>query len=190
MEKALQSTNVPKQVTEPFVEMIRSISADTDFQIPCHTCPKVAEAIDDQHRIGKHLMLRGFVSNKCRTAIEHHTKVRASSKSAQLISSLWKTYFLPIWNQQNSLLHQEGSFAIQREHETLNATLRVMKENHRSLMHHSQYHLVEYTEDNIDRWGIDTKREMVSLLVAARLSYNSLLQKGDRRQSVITDYWK
>ena len=172
------------------MEMVRSLSADKDFQMPCHTCPKVAEAIEDQHHIGKHLMLRGFLSSKWRKAIEHHTKVQASSKSAQLISSLWKTYFLPIWNQQNSLLHQEGSFAIQREHETMNATLRMVKENHWSLIHHSQYHLVEYTEDQIGWWGIDTKREMVSLLVAVRLSYNSLLQKGDRRQSLITDYWK
>ena len=170
--------------------MIRSISADTDLQIPCHTCPKVAEAIEDQHQIVKHLMLRGFLSSKWRKAIEHHTKVRTSSKSAKLISSLWKTFFFPIWNQKNSLLHQEGSFAIQREHETLNETLRTVKENHRSLIHHSQYHLIDYTEDHIDWWGIDTKREMVSLLVAARLSYNSLLQKGDRRQSLITDYWK
>ena len=89
MEKALRSTNVPNQVTEPFVEMIRNISADTDLQIPGHTCPKVAEAIEDQRHIGKHLMLRGFLSSKWRKAIEHHTKVRASSKSAQLISSLY-----------------------------------------------------------------------------------------------------
>ena len=172
------------------MEMVRSLSADKDFKIPCHICPKVAESIKDQHQIGKHLMLRGFLSSKWRKAIENHKKVRASSKSAQLISSLWKTYFLPIWNQQNSLLHQEGIFAIQREHETLNATLRMVKENHRSLIHHSQYHLIEYTEDHIGWWGMDTKREMVSLLVAARLSYNSLLQKGDRRQSLIADYWK
>ena len=132
----------------------------------------------------------GFSEQQMAQAIEHHTKVRTSSKSAQLISSLWKTFFFPIWNQLNSLLHQEGSFAIQREHETLNATLRMVKENHRSLIHHSQNHLVEYTEYHIGRWGIDTKREMVNSLVAARLSYNSLLQKGDWRQSLITDYWK
>ena len=141
-------------------------------------------------RKGKHLMLRGFLSSKWHKAIEHHTNVQTSSKSAQLISSLWKTYFFPIWNQRNYLLHQEGIFSIQRKHETLNAAPRMVKENHWSLIHHSQYHLVEYTEDHIGRWGIDTKQEMVSLLVAARLSYNSLLQKGDRRQSLITDYWK
>ena len=135
-------------------------------------------------------MLRGCLSSKWHKAIEHHTKVQTSSKSAQLVSSLWKMYFFPIWNQHNVLLHKEGSYAIQREHETLNETLRTVKDNHRSLIHHSQYHLIDYTEDHIVRWGIDTKREMVSLLVAARLSYNSLLQKGDQRQSLITDYWK
>ena len=90
MEKILQSTNVPKQVAEPFVEMVRSLSADKDFKIPCNTCPMVAEAIEDQQQIGKHLMIRGFLSSKWHKAIEHHTKVQTSSKSAQLISSLWK----------------------------------------------------------------------------------------------------
>ena len=79
---------------------------------------------------------------------------------------------------------------IQREHETLNETLRMVKDNHRSLIHHTQYHLIYYTEDHICQWGIDTKREMLSLLVAARLSYSSLLQKGDWRQSLITEFWK
>ena len=129
MEKILRSTNVPKQVAEPFVEMVRRLSADKNFNIPCQTCPKVAEAIEDQHQIGKHLMLRGFLSSKWRKAIEHHTKVRARSKSAQLISSQWNTYFFPIRNQRNYLLHQEGSFAIQREHETLNATQNGQRES-------------------------------------------------------------
>ena len=79
---------------------------------------------------------------------------------------------------------------MQQEHETLNETLQMVKYNHRELIHYTQYHLVGYMEDHISQWGIDTKREMVSLLVAARLSYISLLQKGDWRQSLIKDYWK
>ena len=133
-------------------------------------------------------MLWGFLINKWHKAIEHHTKVRTSIKSALLVSSLWKMYFFSIWNQGNYLLHKEVSYAIQREHQTLNEKLRMVKDNHRSLIHHTQYHLIYYTEDHIGHWVIDTKREIVSLLVAARLSYSSLLQKGYRRQSLITDY--
>ena len=135
-------------------------------------------------------MLWGFLRSKWRQAIKHHTKVRTNSKSALLVSSLWKTYFFPIWNQRNLLLHKEGSYAIQWEHETLNETLCMVKHNHRSLIHYTQYHLVDYTEDHISQWGIDTKQEIMSLLVAARLSYSSLLQKGYPRKSLITDYWK
>ena len=76
------------------------------------------------------------------------------------------------------------------EHETLNETFWMVKHNHRELIHYTQYHLVDYTKDHISRWVIDTKQEMVSFLVAARLSYISLLQKGDQRQSLIIDYWK
>ena len=98
--------------------------------------------------------------------------------------------FFPIWNQRHSLLKKEGSFATKREHETLNETLQMVKHKHRELIHYTHYHLVYYKEEHISWWGIDTKREMVSLLVAARLIYNKLLQKGDWRQSLITDFWK
>ena len=109
----------------------------------------VAEAIADQQKIGKHLMLRGFLSSIWRQAIDHHTKVRINSKSTLLVSSFWKTYFFPIWNQRNLLLHKEGSYVMQQEHETLNETLRMVKHNHRKLIHYTQYHLVDYTEDHI-----------------------------------------
>ena len=52
------------------------------------------------------------------------------------------------------------------ENETLNETLRMVKHNHRELIHYTQYHLVDYTEDHISQWGLDTKREVVSLLVS------------------------
>ena len=110
MKKILQSTNVPKQVAGPFLEMVHSLSTDKDITVTCHTCPMVAEAIEDQRQIGKYLMLRVFLSSKWHHAIKHHTKVQTNSKSALLVSSLWKTYFFPIWNQRNLLLHKEGSY--------------------------------------------------------------------------------
>ena len=48
----------------------------------------------------------------------------------------------------------------------------MVKHKHRELIHYTQYHFVDYTEDHISWWGINSKREMVSMLVAARLSYN------------------
>ena len=38
--------------------------------------------------------------------------------------------------------------------------------------------------------NIETKREMVSVLVAARISYAEMLKNGEQKQSLITDYWK
>ena len=114
MKKILQSTSVPTKVAGPFLEMVQSLSDDKDVTLTCQTCPMVVEAIADQQKIGKYLMLRVFLSSKWRQAIGHHTKVRINSKSALLVSSLWKTYFFPIWNHRNLLLHKEGSYAIKR----------------------------------------------------------------------------
>ena len=82
MQKILQGTNLPKQVADPFVETVQSLSTDKGITVTCHTCPMVAEAIENQRQIGKYLMLQGFMSSKWRKAIEHHTKVQKSSKSA------------------------------------------------------------------------------------------------------------
>ena len=90
---------------------------------------------------------------------------------------------MPMWNQQNKILHTEDSIAVTREHEVLEKTLDSFRLNFRDLLYYSQYNLAEYTEKQTQHWGINTKREMVNILIAARLSYAAMLRKGDRRQS-------
>ena len=96
MKKVLQSTNAPSQMTGPFLELVQNVSGDNDVTLTGQICPVVSEAIADQQKIGKHLMIRGFLSKNWHQAIEHHTKVRINSKSTLLVSSLWKKYFFPI----------------------------------------------------------------------------------------------
>ena len=132
---------------------------------------QVAAAIEDQRRIGQHLMLRGILSKKWQEAIAVYTKERVGSKAGHLVKVIWKQVFKPMWNQQNAILHTEGSAASIKENELLEATLIRFKQNFRDLLHYMQYNMVEYTDDQIKHWGLDTKREMVNILVAARLSY-------------------
>ena len=77
-----------------------------------------------------------------------------------------------------------------REKEMLEKTLCKFKQNYRDLVHYTQYHLVEYTDEQIERWSIATKREMVSILIAVILSYTRLARERDKKKSLITDYWK
>ena len=117
-----------------------------------------------------------------------YTKERVGSKAGHLVKVIWKQVFKPMWNQRNAILHTEGSVARVKENELLEATLIRFKQNFRDLLHYTQYNLVEYTENQIEHWGLDTKREMVNILVAARLSYTEMLRKGDKRRSLITGY--
>ena len=90
MEKNLRSTNVPQQLAEPFVEMVRSLSADKDFTIPNHTCPMVAAAIEDQQQIGKNLSLGIFwvasgvkplnITQMCEQAVRVHNSYQACGR--------------------------------------------------------------------------------------------------------------
>ena len=135
-------------------------------------------------------MLRGILSRKWQDAIAGYKKERVSSKAGHLVKVIWKQVFKPLWNQRNVILHTEGSAESIKENELLKATLIRIKQNIRDLLHYMQYNLVEYTDDQIMHWRMDTKMEMVNILLTARFSYAAMLRKGEKRQSLITDYWK
>ena len=116
-------------------------------------------------------MLRGILSEKWRKAIATFTKERIGCKASQLVKVIWKQLFIPIWNQRNATLHSDTSFSTMREKEMLEKTLHKFKQNYRDLVYYTQYHLVEYTDYQIEGWSIATKREMVSILIESQLSY-------------------
>ena len=127
-------------------------------------------------------MLRGILSRKWWDAFEEYTKERIHSKSGHLVKVIWKQVLMPMWNQHNKILHTVDSVAVIREQEMLEKTLVRFRLNYRELLHHTQYNFVEYSEEQITQWVIDTKREMVNILLAARLSYAAMLWKGYRNQ--------
>ena len=190
VNKTLQGIRCPDPVSRPFVEALECLSKGRDITIMERVGEKVAAAIEDQRRIGQHLMLRGIVSRKWQDAIAGYTKERVSSKAGHLVKVIWKQVFKSLWNQHNMFLHTEGSAESTKEHEMLKTTLIRFRQNFRDLLHYMQYNLVEYTDDQIMHWGMDRKREMVNILLAASLSYAAMLRKGDKRQFLITDHWR
>ena len=98
----------------------------------------VAAAIEDQKRIGRHLMLHGILSKKWQEAIAAHTNERVGSKMGHLVKVIWKQIFKPMWNQRNAVLHTEGSIARVKENELLEAALHKFKQNYRDLLHYTQ----------------------------------------------------
>ena len=76
-----------------------------EINLQCNPAQIVAESIEDQKRIVKHLMLRGILSDKWRKEIATFTKERIVSKAIQLVKVIWKQLFLPLWNQRNATLH-------------------------------------------------------------------------------------
>ena len=157
IRKTLTVTKCPPQILYPFMEMIHSIVEDRGVEIDNKVCPTVVMAIRDQERMGKALLLRGFLSTKWRTAMEKYTKERVDSKISLLITVLWKKLYFSVWNQRNALLHKDGSLVYRRETEMLERTLREVREKHREMIYYTQYQLVDYTDDQIGRWNIEKK---------------------------------
>ena len=68
-------------------------------------------------------MLRGILRKKWRDAIAEHTKERVRCKAGHLVKVIWKQVFIPMWNQQNKILHTKDSISVTRENEMLDKTL-------------------------------------------------------------------
>ena len=131
VKKTLQGIRRPDQVARPFVEALKFLSEGKDIIITGKVGNQVAAAIEDQRRIGQHLMLGGILSKKWQEAIAEHTKERVGSKMGHLVKVIWKQVFKPMWNQRNAILHTEGSAASIKENELLEATLIRFKQNFR-----------------------------------------------------------
>ena len=135
VRKTLQGIRCPDHVARPFVEALECLSKGRDITITDRVGNQLATAIEDQRRIGQHLMLRGILIRKWQDAIEGYTKERVGSKAGHLVKVIWKQVFKPLWNQRNSILHTEGSAASIKENELLEATLIRFKQNFRDLLH-------------------------------------------------------
>ena len=123
MRAFLKSTQCPIQVSVPFMETVQCICEGKEKQVQSNPVLVVAEAIEDQKRIGKQLMLRGILSKKCREEIAMFTKERIGSKASQLVKVMWKQLFIPLWTQRNTILHLETSISKMREKEMLEKAL-------------------------------------------------------------------
>ena len=143
VKKTLQGIRCPDQVARLFVEALKFLSEGRHITITDQVGNQAAAAIEDQRRIGQHLMLQGILSKKRQEAIALYTKERVGSKAGHLVKVIWKQVFKPMWNQHNAFLHTEGIAARVRENELLEATLIRFKQSFRDLLHYRQYNLLE-----------------------------------------------
>ena len=133
-------------------ETTRCLCKEEEIKITGKIGRTTAAAIEDQKRIGKHLMLLGILSRRWRDAITKHTKERVQCKASHLVKVIWKQMFMPMWSKQNKILHTKDIIAVTREHEILDKTLDRFRLNLRELLHHTQYNLAEFTEEQTQHW--------------------------------------
>ena len=144
MRTILWCIRCPKQVMEPFFEEIRGAMEGEETHHPQKLFREVLDAIEDQTRFGRNLMIRGFFSKKWTDAISNYTNKWVQSKATALVKVLWNQLYIPVWNNWNEMIHSESSFVLMKENELVNKRLKFFKKSHRELLHWTQYHLKEY----------------------------------------------
>ena len=85
MRVFLKGTQCPSQMSGHFLETLQCTCEGKEINLQSNLVQVVAEAIEDQKRIGKQLMLRGILSTKWREAIATFTKERIGSKASHLV---------------------------------------------------------------------------------------------------------
>ena len=158
MQKTLRGIQYQTQVMTPFMEFLKGISNKSEINNQKQPCMEIVEAIEDQQRMGLHLMLRGFLSKKWNFAISKFIKERVQSKVNALVLIIWKHLFGTLWSSHNNMLHSETSYVVQRENETMNKRLQMFWEKHRELVHYSQYQLIDYDDDEVILWSLQIKK--------------------------------
>ena len=64
----------------------------------------------------------------------------------------------------------------------------MFQEKHRELVNYSQYHLIDFDHEEVMLQSLEIKKEMVRIIIAAKLSYVKFVERGDAQQSLITDF--
>lgn len=153
------------------------------------TSRTLTDAILSQTDIGTQFIFQGYLSIRWFQAISAATD-RAETKMARLISLIWHTFTDGIWRTRNEIKHKQDNKNSAEEERRIEETLRSFCETYRRDLRRTDYHLMRYTEEDISKLTLRTKREWMRQLIIARDIYKAELATETKQQTLITQFFK
>lgn len=173
----------------PLIELLRSTSEGQNATHKTTPSTAVENAITQQLKLGPDLLFKGYITTLWINAIKDHAKKDFKKIMAHILLGLWRALFKPVWAFQNTILHDETNFVTQRYHQTLTNDLKEWKRKSKTLLHHTQQVLLDYTTEEMERWTIPTKQLTLSVLSDANKAYTKYKQHIQTGTHTLDHYW-
>ena len=151
---------------------------------------KIRTAIHQQMAIGTQYMLRGFLAVGWQDAIKSTGARQPERKMNALLRLVWDGIVLPLWHQRNDIMHQKENKNREKEDSSLAEKIQWYVAHRHEVMSLHDTFLAEIDVSTLHRLRTDTKREWVRHLEKARAAYENELKQKEKRQHVITRYFK
>lgn len=191
IKKLARKRRIPQEVATAFCHIIHTASSGgKHFFLPTFS-PAIKKAVEDQKRIGFHLMLRGFLAKSWADALKDSgikSKVeRAMNKLQRLI---WMEWIEPIWKTRCDILHRGRNEYDAVKDAKLSADIVWYVEHRRDVLSYHDQFLAGMDLSRLHRMRLKTKKKWMYHLTKARDAYDrecKLLAKG---QSTLESFFE
>ena len=150
--------------------------------------PEVKAAIAQQHAIGFHMMVRGFLATGWYDAIAATGASHPERKMTALQGLVWDTIVDPLWATRNDILHrQQNNFDAVEQERMAERMIWYSQHREEILSSHDQF-LAEFDVATISRMPKAIKRVWVRHLDSVRHAFEIERRQRASNQHVITRY--
>ncbi len=187
LRKKLMKLGFPRVIMEAIRKLLSHHCDGTPPIIPQH--PGLARAVQDQLRIGLHLLPRGLISTQWLLLLQEYAVEHPDRAISGFLKTLWLDFIDDIWRGRNKIVHkQENLHRLREDTEMANKLQWFIR--HRYMIARSDHHLLEYTEDDVNTMTTRRRCKLVDSMTRLMAVYGKECQQVDWGQRTITDYFQ
>ena len=188
MKKVGKKKKIPSRIMDAICHFLQVESnGDNKFHQTTHHCT-VTTAIDQQLRIGSHMLPRGFLAKAWYTAIAETGCQSPDIKMNALQRIIWDCWSNPIWKTRNEVLHGPNSRYGYALEQSLSAKLLWFQQNKEQVLARSDQFLANIDVSRIDKLNRSTKQRWIKNLEKARKAFEVENKQRRNGQAPITDW--
>jgi len=190
LERLLRKGKVPQEVVFAIIHLMRTESdGGTDFYLRRFS-PAIATALEDQERIGVHLMLRGFLAKSWADAMRDCGVTRnVDRRMNKLQRMMWTEWVEPIWKTRCDILYGgKNEYDAVREAE-LSAEILWYIHHRDDVLAYPDRFLAEIDTFSLPRMHTKTKKKWLYHLRKLKAAYDRERGQVARGQNVMEKYF-
>jgi hypothetical protein len=180
--------DIPRAIVDVLHSLVKSYMYEGDPPSP--TDPLLLTAVQAQLRIGRDMLLRGFLSTHWVHTMECMGCPQPHRKLAALIYYLWIEVTDKLWRERNTLTHDSFNLNDQSSEQALSERLEWYRQNFRTALARHDFRLVaDLDSTDIVDMPLRTKRQLLYHLDTAQDAFETERCTLSGSQPLITSYF-